>query len=115
MQAPLAIGRSTTADGGSDVAPLALSDDRYFDSDAAIRRAARAVYERTRALPLVCPHGHVDARILAENAPFADPASLLITPDHYILRLLYAQGIPMESLGVARLGGSPVESDPRAI
>jgi glucuronate isomerase len=40
----------------------------------------------------------VDARILAENAPFPEPASLIVQSDHYILRLLYANGVPLESL-----------------
>ena len=109
------MGRSAPSKGALDAAPLTLSDDRFFDSDPAVRRAARSIYERTRTLPLVCPHGHVDPRILAENTPFADPTSLLITPDHYILRLLYAQGITMEEMGVARLDGKAVEQDKRVI
>jgi glucuronate isomerase len=40
----------------------------------------------------------VDARVLAENAPFPEPASLIVQPDHYILRLLYANGVPLEAL-----------------
>ena len=36
--------------------------------------------------------------MLAENAPFPEPASLIVQPDHYILRLLYANGVPLESL-----------------
>jgi glucuronate isomerase len=75
-----------------------LNPDRYFDSDPAIRRVARALYEETRDLPIVSPHGHVDPRILAENTPFPNPASLIVQPDHYILRLLYANGVPLESL-----------------
>jgi len=75
-----------------------LNPDRYFDPDPSIRRIARALYEETRELPIVSPHGHVDARILAENAPFPEPASLIVTPDHYILRLLYANGVPLEAL-----------------
>jgi len=75
-----------------------LNPDRYFDPDPSIRRVARALYEETRELPIVSPHGHVDARILAENAPFPEPASLIVTPDHYILRLLYANGVPLEAL-----------------
>jgi glucuronate isomerase len=59
---------------------------------------ARALYEETKGLPIVSPHGHVDARILAENAPFPEPASLIVQPDHYILRLLYANGVPLEQL-----------------
>jgi glucuronate isomerase len=45
----------------------------------------------------------VDAAVLAENAPFAEPASLIVQPDHYILRLLYANGVPLEAL----LNGEP--------
>ena len=75
-----------------------LNPDRYFDSDPAVRRVARALYEETRRLPIVSPHGHVDPRTLAENAAFPEPASLIVQPDHYILRLLYANGVPLEAL-----------------
>ncbi len=49
-------------------------------------------------MPIVSPHGHVDPRILAENAPFPEPASLIVQPDHYILRLLYANGVQLDAL-----------------
>ena len=77
---------------------MTLNPDRFFDPDPAIRRVARTLYEATRALPIVSPHGHVDARILAEDAPFPEPASLIVQPDHYILRLLYANGVPLDEL-----------------
>ncbi len=83
-----------------------LNPDRFFDPDPSIRRVARALYEATRALPIVSPHGHVDPRILAENAPFPEPASLIVQPDHYILRLLYANGVPLEAL---------LKADPRRV
>lgn len=94
-----------------------LHGDRYFDSDPSIRRHARALYDQTRGLPIISPHGHVDPAILASNDPFPDPAALLITPDHYVLRMLYSRGVPLESLGVAPLDGKPpvAESDPRKI
>ncbi len=95
--------------------PLDLNEDRFFDPEPAVRRIARELYAETRTLPLVCPHGHVDPRVLAENSPFPEPAALLIVPDHYIFRLLYARGVPMESLGVPTRDGSAVETDPRAI
>ena len=95
--------------------PLVLHHDRFFDSDLTVRNFARALYEETRDLPLICPHGHVDPAILSENAAFPEPAALLITPDHYIFRLLYSRGIPMESLGIPTRDGTPVESDPREI
>jgi glucuronate isomerase len=94
-----------------------LHEDRYFDPDPTIRRHARALYDATRALPIISPHGHVDAAILATNYAFVDPASLIVTPDHYILRMLYSRGVPLESLGVAPIDGKPprVETDPRRI
>jgi glucuronate isomerase len=94
-----------------------LHEDRYFDSDPVVRRHARALYGETRALPIVSPHGHIDAAILASNDSFADPASLIVTPDHYILRMLYSRGVTLESLGVASVDGTPldVEQDPRKV
>jgi len=94
-----------------------LREDRYFDSEPTVRRNARALYDSTRALPIVSPHGHVDAAVLAKNEAFTDPASLIITPDHYILRMLYSRGVPLESLGVAPIDGipPPAEMDPRKI
>ncbi len=77
---------------------LVLHEDRCFDSDPAIRRVARTLYDETRRLPIIAPHGHVDPRILATNAPFVEPAALIVQPDHYILRLLYARGVPLETL-----------------
>jgi glucuronate isomerase len=94
-----------------------LHDDRYFDPDPVIRRHARTLYDETRALPIISPHGHVDAAVLATNERFADPSSLLITPDHYILRMLYSRGVSLESLGVAPIDGVPplAETDARKI
>jgi len=98
--------------------PLVLHEDRYFDPDPAVRRVARALYAETRELPLVCPHGHVEPALLADDAPFPEPTALLLIPDHYIFRMLYSQGVPMEDLGIpARDGTLPghpvVEADPR--
>lgn len=99
---------------GPGEGPLALHEDRCFDPDPAVRRAARAVYEVTRQLPLVCPHGHVDPALLATDARFPEPTALLLTPDHYILRLLHAHGVEMDALGIPRLDGAPVDQDPEA-
>jgi glucuronate isomerase len=92
-----------------------LHEDRFFDPDPAIRRVARALYDETRLLPIVSPHGHVDARVLAENEPFPEPTALIVQPDHYVLRLLYANGVPFEALGIPRQDGRPVETDPRKV
>ena len=94
------------------MAAAILDADRFFDPDPTVRRVARELYDETRALPIVSPHGHVDPAILAGNQPFAEPAALIVQPDHYILRLLYARGVPLEALGVPRRDGAPVEADP---
>jgi glucuronate isomerase len=95
--------------------PLELNPDRFFNPDPAVRRVARELYGETSALPLICPHGHVEPRLLAEDTPFPEPAALIIIPDHYIFRLLYSRGVPMESLGIPSRDGSRVETDSRAI
>ncbi|HSO26931.1 MAG TPA: glucuronate isomerase, partial [Anaerolineales bacterium] len=62
------------------------------------------------------PHGHVDPRLFSEpQAEFGTPTELLIIPDHYVFRMLYSQGVPLEALGVPRRDGKPVERDHRKI
>ena len=95
--------------------PLKLHEDRYFPADPETRRVARELYEQTRDLPIVGPHGHVDPRLLAENEPFPEPAALLIIPDHYVFRMLYSQGVPLEDLGIPTRDGTSVETDGRKI
>jgi glucuronate isomerase len=89
---------------------------RYFSADPAQRDLALHLYQTVAALPLICPHGHVDPRVFADpNYQFGSPADLLIIPDHYVFRLLYSQGIPLESLGIPRVDGGAVETDHRKI
>jgi glucuronate isomerase len=83
-------------------AGLALHPDRLLPPDPAERNIARRLYERVRRLPLICPHGHVDPQVLLANEPFADPATLLVTPDHYVTRLLHADGAGLDALGVGQ-------------
>jgi glucuronate isomerase len=95
---------------------MLLWDDRYFGPDAHQKKIALELYSQVAGLPLICPHGHVDARLFSDpKATFGSPAELFIIPDHYVTRLLYSQGIPLESLGVPRLDGTTVESDHRRI
>ncbi len=78
-----------------------MHPDRLFPSDPSTRNLARELYERVAPLPIICPHGHVDPRLFSDpNATFGSPADLFIIPDHYVTRMLYAQGISLESLGV---------------
>lgn len=87
--------------------------DRLLPADPAERAIARRLYESVRDLELISPHGHVDAALLAENQPFEDPASLLVTPDHYVTRLLHAHGVELGELGLrdrdGAAGASPRE------
>ena len=94
---------------------LTLHDDRFFDPDSSVRRIARSLYEETRSLPLICPHGHIDPRLLAEDTAFPEPAALLITPDHYILRMLYSQGVSLEELGIPTRDAATSTADPRRV
>ena len=89
--------------------------DPIFATDPRQAGVARDLYAVARDLPLICPHGHVDPRILADDEPFGDPAQLLIVPDHYVTRMLLSQGIPPARLGVPRRDGGEVETDGRTI
>ncbi len=89
---------------------------RFLGPDPRLADLAFAIYEPARVLPLLCPHGHVDAALFADpNYRFGSPAELFIIPDHYVVRMLYSRGIAMEDLGVPRRDGGHVESDHRAI
>lgn len=95
--------------------PLRLHPDRLFPADERTRGIARALYGSVKDLPIVSPHGHTDPAWFATDAPFANPAELLIVPDHYVFRMLYSQGTPLDALGVPTVDGSATESDPKAI
>ncbi len=92
-----------------------LHESRFFDSDPAIRQIALELYHQVKDLPIVSPHGHVDPRLFADNQPFPDPTELILIPDHYVFRMLYSQGIRLESLGIPTIDGTAVERDYRKI
>jgi glucuronate isomerase len=89
--------------------------DLLFPAEPGRRAVARDLYAVVRDIPLICPHGHVDAGLLAADAPFPDPARLIVVPDHYLTRMLLSQGVPPARLGVPTVDGTPVEQDPRRI
>lgn len=93
-----------------------LAADRYLGPDPKQKEIALSLYLQVRDLPLICPHGHVDPRIFSDpDYSFGSPADLFIIPDHYVFRMLYSQGIPLEKLGVPRKDGGEVERDHRKI
>ena len=89
-----------------------MDPDRLFPADPATRAIARELYAEVRGLPLICPHGHVDPALLADDAPQPDPAALFVAPDHYLTRMLYSQGVPPQQLGVPDRDGH-VQVGPR--
>jgi len=89
-----------------------LDANRLFPADPTTRAIAARLYETVRDLPIVSPHGHTDPRWFAENKPFPNPAALFLQPDHYIFRMLYSQGVRLESLGIPQVNGKG-EAEPR--
>jgi glucuronate isomerase len=87
---------------------------RLFPSDPAARSVAAKLYETIRDLPILSPHGHTDPAWFAKDEAFPNPAALFIQPDHYIFRMLYSQGISLESLGIPQADGGQ-KADPREV
>ena len=100
--------------------PINLPADRYFGPDTGQKQIARRLYDLVAQAPLICPHGHVDPRLFADpDYDLGTPTDLFIIPDHYVFRMLYSQGIPMEKVGIRTRedapGGLEVEQDHRKI
>lgn len=82
----------------SVTSPLAADPDRLLPADTTTREIARELFALVETLPIVSVHGHIDVDMLAGDQPFTDAASLLVTPDHYVTRLLHANGVSMDRL-----------------
>jgi glucuronate isomerase len=81
-----------------------MTEDPRCDGVHLRDNIASQLYESVVDLPLVCPHGHVDPRLFVDpSASFGSPADLFVLPDHYVTRMLYSQGIPLESVGIPPL------------
>lgn len=89
--------------------PLRLHPDRLFPADPDTCAIARALYAEVAHLPILSPHGHTDPSWFATDAPFENATELLLKPDHYVFRMLYSQGVPLQSLGI-----NDAAADPRA-
>jgi len=90
---------------------MMLNEDRLFPPEPNTRSIARRLYSSIRLLPIISPHGHTNPRWFADNEPFPEPAQLFVVPDHYVFRMLYSQGVPLERLGI----GSTSLEDPRRV
>lgn len=89
--------------------PLALDVDRLLPADPATREIAHKLLDLVEALPIISPHGHVEAALLRDDEAFPDPATLLITTDHYVTRLIHASGVSLDRLGKGVTPASPRE------
>jgi glucuronate isomerase len=74
-----------------------LRPDRYIEGAG----FGLELYREVAELPLVSPHGHIDVRLLADPAArLPAPGRLFVTADHYVVRMLYSQGVPLERSGL---------------
>ena len=90
---------------------IAANPDRLLPADPGTRSIARDLLQRVRDLPIISPHGHVDAAVIEQNTPFPDPAALLVSPDHYVTRLIHASGVPLDRVR----GSAAGEPDSRTV
>jgi glucuronate isomerase len=97
----------------NDAKPLHLDEHRLFAADPTQRAIAARLYAQAGTLPIVSPHGHTDPSWWATDAPFSNATELLLVPDHYVFRMLYSQGVPLDALGIPRRDGSRARVDPR--
>lgn len=77
-----------------------------------LKGMAEDLYIGIKDLPIVSPHGHCDPKWFATDAPFPNPAELLVVPDHYVFRMLFSQGVSLTELGVGKEGA---KTDPRSV
>jgi glucuronate isomerase len=95
---------------------IAANPDRLLPADPGTRSIARDLLQRVQDLPIISPHGHVDAAVIEQNTPFPDPAALLVSPDHYVTRLIHASGVPFDRLRQPDATGSGAAApDSRAV
>jgi glucuronate isomerase len=96
-----------------------LDENRLFPAEPSARAVAGRLYQAIKDLPIISPHGHTDPLWFAEDQPFPNPSALFIQPDHYIFRMLYSQGVSLQSLNVPQNGASPdlqqQAADPREV
>ncbi len=88
---------------------------RLFPTESSTRQIANELYSEILTLPIISPHGHCDPNWFARNQNFTNPVSLFIQPDHYLLRMLYSQGINLEMMGIAAENNPNCETDQRSI
>ena len=94
--------------------PLELHPDRLFPQEPVTRSISRRLYDLVAGKPIISPHGHTDPAWFSGNEPFGNAAELLLTPDHYLFRMLFSQGISLGAVGVPQANGGTAPADPRS-
>ena len=92
-----------------------LSSNRLFPIDPSTRNIAKKLYKEICEMPIISPHGHTEARWFAENKPFKNPTELFVTPDHYVFRMLFSQGIDLSELGLSSTENNVSIKKPRDV
>ena len=88
---------------------------RLKDKEITQRDIAKKLYATVKDLPIISPHGHTDPCWFSENKHFKNPADLFIKPDHYVFRMMFSQGISIQSLGIEELNKESYEKNSRKI
>ncbi len=97
--------RGGSQDGGHDIRAAARPRTPTGCSRpnrAPGRSPAGSTHERARPADHLPARARPGPRGWPTTSPFADPVSLLVSPDHYVTRLLHASGVPLDALGVGR-------------
>lgn len=84
-----------------------LDENRFFEREGYAAGLAKELFNSVETLPIISPHGHTDPKWFADNMGFGNATELLLTPDHYVLRMLYSQGIPLGNLAVKDKENTP--------
>ena len=76
-----------------------LAVDRLFDPDPVQKSAALDLYALVQRSAHCFTPRTCDPSLFSDpERRFGNPVELLIQPDHYVLRMLYSQGISYEQL-----------------
>lgn len=70
---------------------MTLHPDRALSRDDRQGAVAKQICKLTAALPLIRMHGYVQADVLVDSAPMADPVHPLVAPDHHVTRMTVSQ------------------------
>jgi glucuronate isomerase len=93
--------------------PTDLTPGRYIEGGS---ERGLDLYRSVAELPIVSPHGHIDVRLFADPTTRLDPPGrLFVTTDHYVVRMLYSQGVPLERAGLRPRDGDDAVVDDRVV